>query len=77
MIKHWRDKKLTLDIKLLYSVKNVTEAAFGDELKDFIIVESEKEGRLDEGKIKNIVRIGRIEVGGCADRRHWLQYLWN
>ena len=52
MIKHWRDKKLTLDIKLLYSVKNVTEAAFGDELKDFIIVESEKEGRLDEGKIK-------------------------
>ena len=52
MIKYWRDKKLTLDIKLLYSVKSATEAAFGDELKDFIIVESEKEGRLDEGKIK-------------------------
>lgn len=51
MIKYATDKKLTLPITLLYSVKNKDDAAFVD-LPYTQIIESEKEGRLDEGKIK-------------------------
>ena len=45
------DKQLALPVTLLYSVKNKSEAAFGD-LPLTQLVESEIQGRLDEEKIK-------------------------
>ncbi len=54
MIKYVSDKQLTLPIKLLYSVRNKSEAAFVN-LPFSQIVETETEGRLNEKKIKQLV----------------------
>lgn len=54
MIRYVVDKNLKIPIVLLYSVKNKTDAAFGD-LPYTQLVETEKEGRLDESKIKRLV----------------------
>ena len=52
MIKYTSDKKLDLNISLLYSVKNKSEGAFVQELSRFKIIETEKEGRLDAEKMQ-------------------------
>jgi len=55
MIKYISDKQLSLPIILLYSVKNLSEGVFINELSnlsDLRIIETEIEGRLDETKIK-------------------------
>ncbi len=54
MIKYEVDKKLNLPIKLIYSVKTKLDAAFVDQAPA-IVVETAKEGRLDEKKIRQLV----------------------
>lgn len=51
MVKHATDKQLSLNITLLLSVKTSEEVLFADDLKAQII-ETSKEGRIDEAKIK-------------------------
>ena len=56
MVKYINDKKLNLAMTLLYSGKNVAEMAFVNELRimnnELRIIETAKEGRTDENKIK-------------------------
>lgn len=52
MTKYVKDKNLDLPIILLYSVKSKEMGAFVRELAEAKIIESEKEGRLDEEKVK-------------------------
>ncbi len=56
MIKYATDRQLNLSITLLYSGKNIGEMAFLNELRItnnvLRIIETEKEGRLDQEKIK-------------------------
>lgn len=55
MIKYINDKKLGLDVKMLYSVKDGSEVAFKNDWTDsqVKIVETAKEGRVDAQKIQD------------------------
>lgn len=72
MIKYSMDKNLNLPITLLYSAKTLAGAAFAKWLTDLKaeklninIIESEKEGHVDEGKIKQL-------VSDYQDRTWWV-----
>ena len=65
MIKYALDKNLNIPITLLYSVKNKGEAAFANDLGELRIIETEKEGRLDEEKVKRL-------CPDWQDRSWWL-----
>ena len=54
MLKYNQDQGLNLPLKLLYSVKNKTEAAFIKQL-EAQVVETDTQGRLDDTKIKALV----------------------
>lgn len=54
MIRYNLDCNFSLDIVLVYAVKNKSQAVFVGELPA-AVVESETQGRLDEIKIKNLV----------------------
>lgn len=64
MLKYVADKNLNLPIELIYSVRTKADAAFADQLPA-MVVETAKEGRLDESKIKAL-------ISDYASRTWWL-----